>query len=103
VSRALVYAPRAREDLDAIAGWLTQPGAGRTARRKLVAIWKAIEGLRESPCRYPIGDHAGVRELPCARSYRVLYDVIPDTGRSDTAGDVRILRVFGPGQSRDKV
>jgi hypothetical protein len=28
--------------------------------------------------------------------------VIPDTGRDETAGDVLVLRVFGPGQSRDR-
>jgi hypothetical protein len=27
--------------------------------------------------------------------------VEPDTGRSVTAGDVLVLRVFGPGQSRE--
>jgi len=31
----------------------------------------------------------------------VVYEVIPDTGRDTTAGDVTVLRVFGPGQSRD--
>jgi hypothetical protein len=30
-----------------------------------------------------------------------LYRVVPDTGRNDTAGDVLVLRVFGPGQDRD--
>jgi hypothetical protein len=29
-----------------------------------------------------------------------LYEVIPDTGRDDDAGDVRVLRVYGPGQDR---
>jgi len=53
--------------------------------------------------RYPVGQHPGVRELPCDGSYRALYRVIPDTGRDDTAGDVRVLRVFGPGQSRTQL
>jgi hypothetical protein len=42
-----------------------------------------------------------VRELPCEGGYRALYDVFPDTGRDETAGDVIVLRVYGPGQSRD--
>lgn len=42
----------------------------------------------------------GVRELPCDGGYRALYEVIPDTGREETAGDVLVLRVFGPGQDR---
>lgn len=101
--RALIYAPRARDDLAAITHWLTQPGSGPRARRRLAAIWAAIERLRESPCRYPVGQHRGVRELPCDGAYRALYRVRPDTGADDTAGDVRVLRVFGPGQTRDRL
>ncbi len=47
--------------------------------------------------------HAGVRELPCEGGYRALYEVIPDTGRDATAGDVIVLPVYGPGQSRDRL
>jgi toxin ParE1/3/4 len=102
VPRRLIYAPRAREDLDAIRHWLTQPGAGSAARRWLTAIRAAINRLRQHPCLHPVGQHPGVRELPCAGGYRALYRVAPDTGRDQTAGDVRVLRVFGPGQSRDR-
>jgi plasmid stabilization system protein ParE len=103
VPRALIYAPRARDDIDAIRGWLTQPGSGQTARRRLTSIRAAISRLREHPCLYPAGQHPGVRELPCDGGYRALYEVLPDTGRDETAGDVRVLRVFGPGQSRDRL
>jgi plasmid stabilization system protein ParE len=99
--RRLIYAPRARDDLDAVRRWLTQPGSGLAARRRLAAIRAAINRLREHPSRYPIGQHSGVRELPCDGGYRVLYEVLPDTGHDEAAGDVRVLRVFGPGQSRD--
>jgi plasmid stabilization system protein ParE len=102
VPRVLAYAPRALEDLDAIRHWLTQPGSGTAARRRLTAIRAAIYRLREFPCLYAIGQHPGVRELPCDGGYRVLYTVRPDTGRDETAGEVRVLRVFGPGQSRDR-
>ena len=101
--RRLIYAPRAREDVDSIRRWLTQPGAGLAARRRLTAIRAAINRLRQHPCLHPAGPHPGVRELPCAGGYRALYRVIPDTGRDQTAGDVRVLRVFGPGQSRDRL
>ncbi len=63
----------------------------------------SIEGLRDHPCLWACGQHAGIRELLCAGGYRALYRVIPDTGRDETAGDVRVLRVFGPGQSRDRL
>lgn len=103
VPRTLVYAPRARDNLDAIRRWLTQPGSGPAARRRLTAIRAAINRLREHPCLYPVGQHPGVRELPCDGGYRAMYEVRPDTGRDETAGDVRVLLVFGPGQSRDRL
>lgn len=31
----------------------------------------------------------------------VIYEVNPDTGSNATSGDVVVLRIFGPGQSRD--
>nr|WP_294507266.1 type II toxin-antitoxin system RelE/ParE family toxin [uncultured Rhodopila sp.] len=98
--RKLTYAPRALADLDGIRLWLMQPGSGPVARRKLASIGAAIRRLQREPCLYPIGVHAGVRELPCEGGYRVLYEVHPDTARSETAGDVQVLRVFGPGQDR---
>ncbi len=98
--RALRYSDRALADLDSISRWLTQPGSGPVARRRLAAILTAVERLRLQPCLYPVGQHPGVRELPCAGGYRALYRVQPDTGRDATAGDVRVLRVFGPGQDR---
>ena len=98
--RALIYGPQARGDIDAIRRWLTQPGSGTAAWRRITAIRAAINRLREHPCLHPVGQHLGVRELPCDGGYRALYEVLPDTGRDQTAGDVRILRVFGPGQDR---
>jgi plasmid stabilization system protein ParE len=100
VPRALVYAPEALADLDAAALLLIQPGSGPHAWRTLTAIRADIRRLRQHPCLWPVRYHPGVRELPCAGGYRVLYRVHPDTGRSETAGDVRVLRVFGPGQDR---
>jgi plasmid stabilization system protein ParE len=100
LARSLIYAPRALADLSEIKGWLTQPGSGARSRRRLAAIRAAINRLRGNPCLYPNGQHPGVRELPCEGGYRALYRVDPDTGRNETAGDVRVLRVFGPGQDR---
>ena len=33
--------------------------------------------------------------------HRVIYQVLPDTADNATSGDVRILRIYGPGQSGD--
>ena len=98
--RKLRYTDKALADLDMITRWLTQSGAGLAAQRRLTAIWTAIERLRHHPSLYPAVQHPGVREMPCEGGYRALYRVRPDTGRDETAGDVQILRVFGPGQSR---
>lgn len=73
---------------------------------RAAAKWKlvrqSIRNLKDSPCRWPEGDHQGVRELPVA-GYRVMYEIDPDTDDNETAGDVRLVRVFGPGQSRDEI
>jgi plasmid stabilization system protein ParE len=103
VPRRLRYTENARDDLDAARAWLTQAGSGPAARRRLAAVRADIRQLKQHPCRYPAGQHPGVRELPCDGGYRALYRVHLDTGRDATAGDVLVLRVFGPGQSRDRL
>lgn len=50
------------------------------ARRRLQAIWADIERLPS-----------------CKGGYRVLYEVDPDPGDNAAAGDVVILRIYGPG------
>jgi len=103
VPRRLSYTDDALADLAGVTRWLTQPGSGPAARRRLAAIWTAIEQLREQPCVWGVGQHAGVRELPCAGGYRALYEVHPDTGGDDTSGGVLVLRVYGPGQDRRRL
>jgi plasmid stabilization system protein ParE len=103
VPRRLSYTDDALADLAGVTRWLTQPGSGPAARRRLAAIWTAIEQLREQPCLWAVGQHPGVRELPRAGAYRAFYEVHPDTGRDETAGDVLVLRLYGPGQSRDRL
>lgn len=102
MARELIFAAEAVADLAAIAEWLTQPGSGARAWGRLTSIRNNIEVLRTHPCLWPVGVHHGVRELPCQGGYRVLYEVHPDTDRNETAGDVIILRIYGPGQSRDR-
>jgi hypothetical protein len=41
-----------------------------------------------------------VRERLCAGRCRALQRVTPDAGRDETAGDVRVLQVYEPGQDR---
>lgn len=82
--------------------WLLQPGSGPTAQRKLRAIEIAVRELVRFPCRHAIGSHAGIRER-YVQGHTIAYRVSPDTGDNRTAGDVIVLRVFGPGQSRDRL
>lgn len=98
--RRLIYSPRALLDLDAVRRWQLQPGSGAAAVRRVKAIRAAIRALKLNPCLFPLGDHSFVRELPCKGGYRVLYRLDPDTGRSETAGDIIVLRIFGAGQFR---
>jgi plasmid stabilization system protein ParE len=102
VPRRLIFSDDAIADLSAIRGWLTQPGFGRAARRTLSSIRASIRRLRRYPCLFALGEYPGVRELPCKGGYRALYRLLPDTGRTETAGDILILRVFGPGQDRNE-
>jgi plasmid stabilization system protein ParE len=103
VPRALIYAPEVLADLDAAGRWLTQPGSRPRAWRRLAARRAEIRRLLQQPCLWPVGEFPGVRELPCSGGYRALYRAISDTGSSATADDVRVLRVFGPGQDRSTI
>jgi plasmid stabilization system protein ParE len=103
VPRRLRYSDDAIADLVAIRDWLTQPGSGLAARRRLTAIRSAIRRLKQSSCLWPAGEHLGTRELPCDAGYRAMYEVNPDTGSNATAGDILVLRVFGPGQDRRRL
>lgn len=82
-----------------VEAWLTQAGAGPRALRRLEHIIAAIVGLADHPCRHSQSER-GRREFSI-EGHRVVYRVTLDTGRSATAGDVLVLRVFGPGQSRN--
>ena len=79
--------------------WQFQPGSGPAAKRRVQAILRTITGLRHHPCLYARGDQPGTREVS-AEGHRIIYVVDPDTGRNVDAGDVTVLRVFGPGQAR---
>jgi plasmid stabilization system protein ParE len=85
--------------LDGIYRWQLQPGSGPAAKRRLQAIRDTVERLRRLPCLYARGDDLGTREAS-SEGHRIIYVVDPDTGRNADAGDVTVLRVFGPGQSR---
>jgi plasmid stabilization system protein ParE len=99
MARVVRLTPEARDDLIVIQEWQTQPGAGAAARPRLRSIVAAINRLDEHPCLHARSEHRGTREFSVAR-HRVVYQVHRDTGSNQTAGDVLVLRIFGPGQDR---
>ena len=101
--RQLIFSQDAIEDLKGIRQWQTQPGFGRQAKRRLQNLLATTQRLKRNPCLYPVCDRPGIREMPADGEHRVFYTVIPDTGRSSTAGIVTILRIFGPGRSRESL
>ena len=60
---------------------------------------KAADALGRSVRASPRSPGTSARQLVCA-GHGVVYRLTPATGSHSTAGDILILRVFGPGQQR---
>ncbi len=78
--------------------WLMQPGSGRAGALR----WQKLRGIRKILQRSPyigpaFAGQPGVRVVVVS-DYRVLYQVVPDTGDTQSAGDILIVALFGPGQ-----
>ena len=100
--RRLIYLPPAIEDLANIRKWYSQPGSGVAAKLRVQLIRAGIRALKKDPVVWPRGAKPGTRELH-VEGHTVVYKVEPDTGLRKTAGDVTVLRVFGPGQDRSSM
>ena len=99
--RRVSLSDEAIDDLTAIRHWQLQPGSGPAAKRRVRAILRTIGRLARFPCLYARGDDPGTREVS-SEGHQIIYAVDPDTGRNADSGDVMVLRVFGPGQSRQQ-
>ena len=97
--RRIRLSDAAIDDLIAIRSWQFQPGSSGVAKRRVRSILNTIGQLRSHPCLFARGDQSGTREVS-SEGHRIVYVVDPDTGRNADAGDVTVLRVFGPGQMR---
>jgi plasmid stabilization system protein ParE len=85
-------------DINVAKGWLLQVGSGEVARKRYRAILRAIYSLPTNPVLYRRSeDHPHLRVISVA-GYRVLYKVDPDTGDTESAGDVEVLAVLGLGE-----
>ncbi|MBL9125384.1 MAG: type II toxin-antitoxin system RelE/ParE family toxin [Planctomycetaceae bacterium] len=99
MSRYLVrITPLAEADADAIVDWIAIRSAAG-AVNWYAAFWAAVESLERTPLAYGLADEAEslgreVRQrlfrTPRGRLYRLLYTIEP--------GEVRVIRVRGPGQ-----
>ncbi len=98
VTRRVTTAPDALEALRQARAWLTQTGSGPNGRARWEALRDSRKRLRTYPyLGAPIEGWPGRYQLVVSE-YRIIYRVDPDTGESATAGDIRVLAVFGPGQ-----
>lgn len=102
MSRRISISRKAALDLTNIRRWLRQPGAGHKARLRLSQIRAAIDDLRIQPTLWAMGDVRGVRERAVS-GYRILYVLDPELDSEANAGDVTVVRVFGPGQDRSEI
>jgi len=101
MARKVDYSTSALRDIEQMRGWLSQRGAGARAKERIRLILKAIRTLGQDPVLWPIGAEPGTRER-IIEEYTVVYSVSPDTNDRRTAGDVHILRLYGPGQDRPR-
>ena len=98
MARRLTTAPDALQALRQARAWLLQKGSGTRGQARWTALRGGLKGLRIYPyLGAPIAGQPGRYQLVISE-HRVIYRVEPDTGESATAGDVRVLAVFGPGQ-----
>jgi plasmid stabilization system protein ParE len=97
--RRLAYSDAAVDDIERMRRWFSQPGAGDIAKKRALRIAHAIRELQRDPIAWPPGPHRGTRQRHI-EGYTVVYRVVPDTNDRRTAGDVYIVRLFGPGQDR---
>jgi hypothetical protein len=79
--------------------WMNQSGAGQRAKDRARKTAKAVRELRNESVQWPKGEQPGTRQR-VAEEYTIIYSVDPDTNDQVTAGDVYVLRIYGPGQSR---
>jgi plasmid stabilization system protein ParE len=99
MARKVTTSPEALLGFDEAKKWLCQPGAGKIGLRRWQAIRDALRQLMRHPYIAPASPEIPDHRQLVVSGYRLIYQVNPDTGDSQTAGDVRIVAIFGPGQS----
>jgi plasmid stabilization system protein ParE len=68
----------------------------------LERILAAIGRLADQPYLGQSGEYPGTRKLT-VEEHAVVYRLQPDTDEAGMAGDALVLRIFGPGQTRERL
>jgi plasmid stabilization system protein ParE len=93
MSRRLIYSRAVAHDLANVVEWLTQPGSGDRAHKKLDELMDAVESLPDHPLQHPQDRHNPGSRLAIVHGYAVRFQVLKD-------GFIVVERIFGPGQQR---
>ena len=93
MKRPVHFTPQAATDLDQAYAWFRQPGAGKTASRRLRHLLSAVDRLADYPLLGKAVAGSPYR-MAVADQWRVIYRVGPDAG----APSIVVVRIFGPGQ-----
>ena len=88
----------AQADLREITAWLSQPGSGAEASKKLEALKAGLKGLAHDPLRYPTFPLTGGRKCSTRGGYEIHYDVWADPPDSTMSGVVDVAFVKAPYQ-----
>jgi hypothetical protein len=75
-----------------------QPGSGAAGAKRWDALKQARNSLRNYPYLGGISEHHPGHRRHVVSGYRIGYQIRPDTGDTATAGDIRIVALFGPGE-----
>ena len=90
----------AARDLARMREWYSQPGSGPTAKARVRRITATLRSLQRHPLLgHPDRDTPDLRLL-VSEGHVIVYRVANDTGATADAGDVEIIRIWGPGQER---
>jgi plasmid stabilization system protein ParE len=65
-------------------------------------ILAAIGRLADQPYLGQPGEYPGTRKLT-VEEHVVVYRLQPETDEASTGGDALVLRIFGPGQARERL
>ncbi|MBM3512270.1 MAG: hypothetical protein FJX59_00985 [Alphaproteobacteria bacterium] len=97
----LLLAEAAERDFESAEDWLTRPGSGLRAQRKLSALIIAVSNLIIDGRRWPIYLPAGNPRIRkrSIEGFTIIYEIVEPVP-TDSGEDIFIHAIYGPGQFR---